>query len=94
MGSETGIGMTWENPICPECGGPPIGTVEAILGLAQIEPDGKGAYQYGGYTEVWWDDQHTEHDEDGNDRLHCDNGHDWYSKRLDAAAVTGSVTRP
>jgi len=82
MGSETGIGMTWENPICPECGEPPAGTVEEILGLALVEPDGKGSYQYAGSTEVWWDDQRTQRFE-GKDRLYCENGHDWYSKRIE-----------
>jgi len=78
--------MKWEQNTCPECGEEVCGTVETLMGLAQIEPDGEGDYQYGGYTDVWWNAQKTVTLE-GKDLLQCEKGHEWYSKRVEGVGV-------
>ncbi len=80
--------MYWEQHKCPECGEPPVATVESLEGLAQLEPEEEGGgFTYGGYTEVEWDAQRTQRDEDGKDALQCENRHLWYSLRLLAPRV-------
>ena len=60
---------------CPACGEAPKGTLETIPHcIAQIDIDPDGTAQYSGYTEVNWDQQHTEMDEEtGRPLLACSN---------------------
>ena len=78
--------MKWEQNTCPECGGEVSGTVETLTGVAGIDPDGAGGYQYGGWTEIDWDEQKTITRE-GKDQLRCEKGHEWFSKRVEGVGV-------
>mgnify|MGYP001586300189 FL=1 len=72
--------MKFDPTSCPSCGGKPRGTVEQLLGLALLMEltDQPGEYDYEGYTEVWWDDQESIEDEDGEVTLVCvDCGGHW-----------------
>jgi hypothetical protein len=65
---------------CPECGTPAKGTVDTVPGLALLVIDeDTGEAEYGGYTEVWWDDQTTDRDSQGRHALACENGHRWWA---------------
>jgi len=68
-------------PKCPECGGIAVGVKDLIPGLAGIvfEEDGETA-EYSGGTDMWWDDQYTPEDENGEVQLRCDEDHWWDSK--------------
>jgi hypothetical protein len=78
--------MKLHAPFCPECGLPACGTVERLSGVAEFDvPAGPDTdVEYGGWTEVWWDDQRTILQDDskpeGSDNLPivcCTEGHDW-----------------
>ncbi len=73
--------MKLEYPNCPTCGGPAIGTVEQVPGLAIFtDVDANGCTEYGGETEIWWNDQRTITDADGRATLVCDGNHQWQSR--------------
>lgn len=74
--------MNWEKTKCPDCGEDVSGTLEEIEGIAQIEYDGKGGFQYSGQTDVLWDNQKTAK-RNGEDVLMCPNEHEWTSKRTE-----------
>jgi hypothetical protein len=80
--------MKLHKPLCPDCGEPAHGTVERLAGYAQFvgEPGPETSVEYSGWTEIWWDEQHTVHQKDdrnvpeGPDNLPlvcCPNGHTW-----------------
>lgn len=69
--------MRFEPEKCEECGGEPIGTLETLPGLAELEKQPDGSYEYGGYTRVYWDGQTTDMPEPNVVILCCDNGHEW-----------------
>jgi len=73
--------MQFKPDKCPECGGPPAGIVEVVQGLAGLQPDGKGGYDYAGGTDVWWDSQFRDVAPDGTVRLQCAEGHEWYAEQ-------------
>ncbi len=79
--------MYWEQDKCPECGEPPVGTVDTVPTLALLEPEEGGGFTYVGQTDVDWEEQRTQRDEDGRDTLQCENRHVWYSRRLLAPRV-------
>lgn len=72
-------------PHCPECGDLAIGTVERLSGRAEVIPLGDdGTTEYSGWTEVWWDEQRTAHQNEDSpespDNLPlvcCEHGHEW-----------------
>ena len=69
---------------CPECGAPPKGTLETVPGLALLaEPDEHGEFEYEGETEIFWNAQKTDRDDDGRVTLECTNGHAWQAERVD-----------
>jgi hypothetical protein len=38
-----------------------------------------GSFEYTGRTDLWYDEQKTQADDQGRIRLICDNGHEWHS---------------
>ena len=68
---------------CPECGDPAEGTVEMLVGLAELNFNEDGEAEYGGYTEMWWDGQTTVLDDNGRATLRCPQGHEWLAKAED-----------
>jgi hypothetical protein len=62
---------------CPECGEPVRGTIERLMGCAQVFEKEDGTFEYDGWTDIWWDEQKTVHAKDGRTRVTCANGHDW-----------------
>jgi hypothetical protein len=73
-------------PLCPECGEPANGTLERLTGRADFDGvPGPGIdVGYGGWTDVWWDDQRTALEQDSEPRgpdnrpmVCCANGHVW-----------------
>jgi hypothetical protein len=77
--------MKIHQPQCPECGELAIGTVERLSGRAEFTPlRSDGTTEYSGWTEVWWDEQRTAHQDDTQPEsptnlplVCCDNGHSW-----------------
>jgi hypothetical protein len=55
-----------ENVFCPECGSEQVGTLERLIGTAEVTAwtvvDGKvtNVADWGGYTEVHWDASETD----------------------------------
>jgi hypothetical protein len=81
--------MKVHTPLCPECGESARGTVERLGGCAQFagEPNADTPVEYSGWTEIWWDEQHTvlqvEDTPEGPENLPlvcCPNGHSWPSQ--------------
>ncbi len=72
--------MKLETFKCPDCGEPPKGTVETLNGCAVLSPGENGTFEYSGFTEIWWDEQRTEYDEQERVHLICEKGHEWYSR--------------
>ena len=72
--------MPWK---CPECGQSAKGTLEMIPGLALLAFDAEGWGEYDGETQIDWNNQTNQHDEDGNDLLECPAGHQWPAERQD-----------
>lgn len=76
--------MKFEPFNCPKCGLAARGTVESLSGVAEFnDADEEGNVEYSGNTEVFWDGQMTETDEEGNVALVCLNGDEWYAKMED-----------
>ena len=78
--------MKLHEPLCPECGEPAKGTLEQLSGRADFNIDpGPGVdVDYGGWTEIWWDEQRTvlEHEDkpegpENRPLVCCPNGHTW-----------------
>lgn len=78
--------MVLKDPFCPECGEPANGTLERLSGRADFDKvPGHGVdVEFGGWTEVCWDDQRTllerEGEPEGPDNRPlacCANGHTW-----------------
>ena len=78
--------MKLHTPLCPECSEPAHGTVERLSGYAAFAgvPGTDSQVDYSGWTEIWWDEQRTVHQNDdaaeGPDNLPlvcCSNGHSW-----------------
>ena len=78
--------MKLHTPLCPECGEPANGTLERLTGRADFngEPGLGVDVDYGGWTEIWWDEQRTilERDDepegpDNRPLVCCPNGHTW-----------------
>ena len=72
--------MKIENPNCPECNSPALGTVETIPACAEFEVGPDGRADYSGFTETFWDEQETNRDGEGRVELVCENRHRWFSK--------------
>lgn len=59
----------------------PRGSVEVVRGCALLDIEGDGRAFYSGYTDVWWDEQWAEpEDDEQRIRLICRAGHDWLSE--------------
>ena len=79
--------MRLHKPICPQCGELAIGTVERLSGRAEFTPvQEDGTTEYSGWTEIWWDEQKTVHQDNEAPEsaenlplVICCNGHDWPS---------------
>ncbi|MBN2561560.1 MAG: hypothetical protein JXQ75_11580 [Phycisphaerae bacterium] len=78
--------MKLHTPLCPDCGEPAKGTLEHLTGRADFDGEpGPGVdVDYGGWTEIWWDEQRTvlEHEEkpespENRPLVCCPNGHTW-----------------
>lgn len=78
--------MKLHTPMCPDCGEPAHGTLERLTGYAQFDgvPTTDNDVNWGGWTEIWWDEQRTGLQDDqqpegpGNLPLVCcPNGHTW-----------------
>ena len=69
--------MKYKPDRCPECGQEPAYILERLLGLAMLEPDDQGGYDYTGDTEVLWDEQDTIIDFKGRVALQCSKYHEW-----------------
>ncbi len=78
--------MKLHTPLCPECGAPAQGTLERISGRADfnIDPGPDVEVEYGGETDIWWDEQRTVLERDDAPEsptnrpvVCCPNGHTW-----------------
>lgn len=68
-------------PICPKCGQPAIGTADIVYAVALFSGDpSDGDVEWAGETEVDWNAQTPERDENGFPMVICDNGHTWGTK--------------
>lgn len=63
---------------CPVCGKVPRGTVEVVKGCAELAEIVPGVFEHSGNTEIWWDEQKTEKDEQGRTHFICEDGHEWF----------------
>lgn len=79
--------MKFESPRCPKCGNFATGTIEYVPGVALLvfEEEGDPPYaeyaDYQGETEMDWDLQDGQPDEEGRVRLFCRPCcHEWPSK--------------
>lgn len=72
--------MKFEQDHCPECGEELRGTCDTIPGCAVMSRQENGSYEYVGETDVFWDGQMSEKDEEGKVRVQCRGGHDWWTK--------------
>lgn len=73
--------MNLQTPLCPECGRPALGTVEALAGVAEFENfEDPFVREYSGYTRVWWDEQKTKRNQKGEIELVCEEAHSWFSE--------------
>ena len=68
---------------CPECGGLVRGTVETVLGCAELEQQEVGSFAYAGSTDIWWDEQCAIQNENGETQVICEDGHTWFTKVTD-----------
>ena len=73
--------MRFSPDSCPECGEKVVGTIERMMGVAVLQEDGAGGYEYEGTTKVWWDAQEIISNEEGQVLLTCHNSHEWYASR-------------
>jgi len=78
--------MRLHMPLCPECGKPANGTLERLTGRADFDgvPGPGTDVEHGGWTDIWWDDQRTALERDGEPEgpdnrpmVCCENGHVW-----------------
>ena len=76
--------MKWDPQVCPECGKEPEGAIEVVHGLAALQPDGDGGYQYAGETKMFWGEQQTVTDpmNDRKELLFC-GSHEWFAEVLE-----------
>ena len=75
--------MRFDPPTCPECGEYAKGTFETVPGLALLMFDADGEAEYFGQTDMCWDGQTTDLDEQGGATLICPAGHTWQAKMDD-----------
>jgi len=68
--------MRWSNMRCPECGAEPDSILEVCQVRAMLKPDGKGGYDYEGWSEPFWDTQKPVKSA-GLETLLCEKGHEW-----------------
>jgi hypothetical protein len=71
--------MHFDTPRCPVCGQLARGVWESAPGLALLAVNAKGHAEYQGETEMDWDGQSVQLDEEGCATLECPNGHRWPS---------------
>jgi hypothetical protein len=71
--------MTFGIPQCPECGKDPDGTIDTIQACAGVFKNDDGSFDYEGYTNIYWDSQFTDTDDEGHVTLICKEGHTWQS---------------
>lgn len=64
-------------PVCPTCGADIRGTVDTIPAIAELNRFEDGSYEWSGHTEVLWDGQSGEYDDQGRAEVCCANGHHW-----------------
>jgi hypothetical protein len=74
--------LRFSRATCPKCRLPPVGTVEALSGLAELVQAGEGLFDYGGYTRINWDGQRTI-SRNGEVLMECAEGHLWWSRRTE-----------
>lgn len=73
--------MILKTPLCPKCGRPALGTVEALAGVAEFEEcENLFIRKHSGYTRVWWDEQKTNRNQKGEIELICEEAHSWFSE--------------
>lgn len=72
--------MKIEIPNCPKCNSQARGTVETLTACAEFDQEDAAAPIYSGYTEVFWEEQKTNRDNDGRVELICHNHHSWFSR--------------
>ena len=78
---------------CPECGEYAKGTFETVPGLALLNFVDDGEAEYFGQTDVCWDMQATDRDEQGRATLMCPAGHTWQAAMDEQCSTTGSGER-
>lgn len=73
--------MILKSPLCPTCNKPAVGTVETLPGIARFIEEAAPNLEmdYDGTTEVDWNGQTTNEDEEGNLQVSCEDGHFWYT---------------
>lgn len=83
--------MRFNPAYCPYCGLVAYGTQEMIPGIAQLDLQEDGTFEYNGSTDVCWDAQHTPTDERGCVMLTCNNDHQWSALLFDDGEEEGAV---
>lgn len=73
--------MKFEPSHCPACNEPTRYTCDTIPGYAKLtEPDANGITEYTGETDVDWDGQQSNQDEEGRIEVACRNWHRWAAR--------------
>jgi hypothetical protein len=70
---------------CPECNELPKGTLDTVEGIAHLHhvTDGDDLIDYGGWTEVLWDTQRSNRDDQGKVTLIGTCDHTWQAEMVD-----------
>ena len=74
--------MKLAKPKCLQCSCRAIGTVDLIPGTALFDavPTLRRSVGWAGETKVCWDGQETITNENGESKVTCDNGHEWFTR--------------
>lgn len=72
--------MRYTIPNCPKCGERLVGECEFIPGLAEVEQQPDGSFEYTGETTLYWDLSRNQGGELGL-AVQCHYGHVWFSER-------------
>lgn len=70
---------------CPECGADILGTVDRVPARAELVRADNGEYEWSGHTELFYDNQQSEADEQGRVLVECagDDLHQFYAELTD-----------
>jgi hypothetical protein len=65
--------------VCPECGLDVYGTCDQVASTVLLDQQEDGTFEYSGESEMHWDTSTTETNDNGQCRVCCENGHEWWA---------------